>query len=153
MPKEFKHQSLKDPETSIRLLRILPGAGDTKIIQCGLTQAPLASKPYYCLSYTWSPDKPRHQILINGASFQVGDNLWQFLRAARFRGLSLPLWIDAICINQTDREEKNRQVKRMRDIYGCSERTLIWLGSLSKSVLLFLTDIAPVAERSRLEKG
>jgi len=29
----------------------------------------------------------------------------------------LGIWIDAVCINQNDVEERNVQVKRMRDIY------------------------------------
>jgi Heterokaryon incompatibility protein (HET) len=37
-------------------------------------------------------------------------------------------WIDAICINQNDIEERNAQVKRMRDIYTQLSYVLVWLG-------------------------
>lgn len=38
----------------------------------------------------------------------------------------LRLWIDALCINQQDLNERNQQVSRMRNIYGCSQSLLIW---------------------------
>lgn len=38
------------------------------------------------------------------------------------------LWIDAICINQEDTEEKNVQIKLMRRIYQEAETLLVWLG-------------------------
>lgn len=151
MPRPFKHQPLDNPHTSIRLLKIHPGSGET--VQCGLTQGALGDRPYQCLSYTWAPDKPRHQILVNGGSYQVGDNLWRFLQAARSAGVANPLWIDAICINQVDTREKNHQVNRMKEIYSGSERTLIWLGPLSQPVQDLLKDMSSTAERFRLDKG
>lgn len=41
------------------------------------------------------------------------------------------LWIDAVCIDQTDHREKSRQVAQMGDIYRDAERVLVWLGKLS----------------------
>lgn len=38
------------------------------------------------------------------------------------------LWIDQICINQTDTLERNHQVGSMRNIYRGAIRTVIWLG-------------------------
>ena len=39
-----------------------------------------------------------------------------------------PLWIDAICLNQEDDEEKSKQVPRMSDIYSLAEEVIFWLG-------------------------
>lgn len=39
-----------------------------------------------------------------------------------------PLWIDAICINQNDREERSQQVAMMREIYASATQVIIWLG-------------------------
>lgn len=38
------------------------------------------------------------------------------------------LWIDAICINQDDVDERNQQVERMTDIYTLAHRVVAWLG-------------------------
>jgi Heterokaryon incompatibility protein (HET) len=39
------------------------------------------------------------------------------------------LWADAICINQTDDQEKSLQVPLMAKMYGQAEEVLIWLGN------------------------
>ena len=38
------------------------------------------------------------------------------------------LWIDAICINQTDIPERNAQVSTMKRTYEEADRVLVWLG-------------------------
>jgi len=89
---------------------------------------------YETLSYTWGPDaQPKHTIFVNGSAFVVGESL--YLALARFReegryrpGVGLGLWVDAICLNQADHDEKSMQVKRMRDIFAWSKRSVIWLG-------------------------
>jgi hypothetical protein len=42
--------------------------------------------------------------------------------------LDLPIWIDAVCINQHDDEEKAVQVSRMGDIYRKAHQVVAWLG-------------------------
>jgi hypothetical protein len=38
------------------------------------------------------------------------------------------LWIDALCINQRDVQERSHQVQHMAKIYGSAKQVLIWLG-------------------------
>ncbi|KZM20903.1 hypothetical protein ST47_g7943 [Ascochyta rabiei] len=40
----------------------------------------------------------------------------------------IPYWIDAICINQADDEEKTLQIKLMNTIYRQADKVLVWLG-------------------------
>lgn len=40
----------------------------------------------------------------------------------------LRLWVDALCINQADPQEKARQIPRMKEIYGFTSQVLAWLG-------------------------
>ncbi|KAI0839750.1 heterokaryon incompatibility protein-domain-containing protein [Hypoxylon sp. FL0890] len=42
-----------------------------------------------------------------------------------------PIWIDAICINQQDRAEKENQVKLMDKIYANATTVKVWLGEAS----------------------
>ncbi|KAN0084911.1 Heterokaryon incompatibility protein (HET) domain containing protein [Elaphomyces granulatus] len=41
---------------------------------------------------------------------------------------SRKLWIDAICIDQSNEPEKCRQIKLMKHIYGKAKQVVIWLG-------------------------
>jgi hypothetical protein len=41
------------------------------------------------------------------------------------------MWIDAICIDQSNLKERSFQVKQMRKIYHQAIRTVIWLGDES----------------------
>ncbi|KAI1416522.1 heterokaryon incompatibility protein-domain-containing protein [Hypoxylon sp. FL1857] len=41
------------------------------------------------------------------------------------------LWVDAICIDQQNIDEKNRQIPRMRDIYSLASTTVAWLGNVT----------------------
>jgi hypothetical protein len=38
------------------------------------------------------------------------------------------LWVDAVCINQNDFQERNHQVMQMGQIYSKAERVVVWLG-------------------------
>jgi hypothetical protein len=38
------------------------------------------------------------------------------------------LWVDAVCVNQEDNDEKMQQVSQIRDIYMSARRVLVWLG-------------------------
>jgi hypothetical protein len=72
-------------------------------------------------------------ILLDGHEMQVTDNLEDTLRHfqdqaySQYQGKHV-LWIDAICINQTDDHEKNHQVRQMFEIYASAARVLVWLG-------------------------
>lgn len=107
---QFTYTPLTNPSTEIRLLTIHPYSPSTSPLSCTLTHHPLHPKPIYtCLSYTWGPDTPDQQISIsiNNAPFQIRPNLASFMHVARRVGFTDLLWVDAVCINQGDTEEKN----------------------------------------------
>lgn len=83
------------------------------------------------LSYNWGDPNNTVSIYLNGEETKVRKNLAAALRAFRklnyFHG-RYKLWIDAICINQHDNQERSAQVARMRDIYDGSWTTVTWLG-------------------------
>jgi hypothetical protein len=43
------------------------------------------------------------------------------------------LWIDALCINQDDVNERTQQVRMMGDVYSSAEQVIIWLGPERKN--------------------
>lgn len=88
---------------------------------------------YEALSYTWGSKDESANMKLNGQWFPVTPNLLAALQQLRLsqgkNGESKrKLWIDAICINQSDNIEKSQQVMRMKDIYANASQVLIWLG-------------------------
>jgi hypothetical protein len=76
----------------------------------------------------WGESSSDHEILIDGCSFHVRDNLYKFLELASERYPNEPLWIDAVCINQSNSIEKAVEVRRMGVIYTGAKEVLLWLG-------------------------
>jgi hypothetical protein len=105
-PPQFQYSPLSS-SSDIRLIILEPGIGDEPV-RCQLVHISLDENPSYeALSYTWgdaSVQGPR--ILLDGKPFQVTVNLGAALLYLRDEASDDPkeriLWIDAICINQTD---------------------------------------------------
>ena len=81
----------------------------------------------------WGPANPLHSILIDGANFEVRENLWLALQHLRLESESRVLWIDAICINQLNIHERSHQVAQMAQIYQEATRVVVWLGAPDSS--------------------
>lgn len=69
---------------------------------------------YIALSYTWGPSEPTHDFI----GIAVRENLWLFLEQMKLSKQKQWLWIDAICIDQSNVAERNHQVQMMRSIYS-----------------------------------
>lgn len=102
-------------------------------------------KPQYiCLSYLWGDPEQTEPITVNGRRFEATTNLVAFFR--HFNSIpveyrQLPIWIDAICINQADLGEKSIQVRLMGDIYRQAVASIAWIGPHSLSNLFAMTAI------------
>lgn len=99
-------------------------------------EAPEYQPQYEALSYTWGDaDLSEFGQVEDGqsnrepsATLPLRPNLASALRYLRYADRTRVLWIDAICINQEDIEERNEQVKRMTNIYANAQRVIVWLG-------------------------
>ena len=145
----YAELSLENPNVNkIRLLALFPGEMGSRI-RCSLTVVALEDRlQYEALSYTWGdesnpsevkvyPSKPLprtstfsiHQIEASPSeSLQITKNLDTALQSLRYRDKERILWIDAICIDQTNNTEKSRQIPLMAKIYGVASNVLVWLG-------------------------
>lgn len=83
---------------------------------------------YEAVSYCWNNEQPSTKVYLNGLSFEAPSTAVEVLRNLRFADHTRTLWIDALCINQQDPEERAQQVAMMGDVYRNSSTTLIWLG-------------------------
>src|SRR4030095_12388985 len=115
---------ISTPDT-VRLLRL---DNENNGVICGhlLTTTFAKAPPYFALSYCWGRHKKSVAILCDGRKLLVTPNLAQALR--RLQGLSNEasewdlvsnwFWIDQICINQQNTDERSDHVKHMGSIYA-----------------------------------
>src|ERR1700712_631419 len=131
----FCYEKFTRPSQQIRVVKLRPSTGPGSLIECELEIVDRSSKPVYdCLSYTWGDTTQLSTILVNGKCLQVTENLVTALTSLRDWNHEKYhrnefIWIDAICINQKDDDEKGHQVQAMRDIYTDAAQVVIWLGS------------------------
>lgn len=91
--------------------------------------ASLANDPHYeALSYVWG-DKSSDgcRIILDNIEISVRRNLWDALHALRNRTTGRVLWVDALCINQDDLDERGHQVRLMRKVYSQTSRCIAWI--------------------------
>jgi hypothetical protein len=128
----------------------LPGNGSVRFlhaqrdgdggIQCKLVPFCLyspACPSFNTLSYVWGQEDVTDEspsITINGQPWRVLPTVYPILEAICDNisfGTAFWFWIDSICINQADDQERATQVQLMRDLYKKSSLTIVWLGGRS----------------------
>ncbi|KAL1633251.1 hypothetical protein SLS58_011161 [Diplodia intermedia] len=135
----YEYEPLHEPN-AIRLLRLGDEPDDTEdlhgtLIRTTLDRAP----PYFALSYCWGKQKKNDTLFCDGKLLKITPSLAEAIR--RLRTLHSDreghpawelehryFWIDQVCINQADADERSSQVQMMGRIYSSALRTLIWLG-------------------------
>lgn len=137
----YAYEQLDDSVNRIRLVSIVQRK-DRKRVHLKLESVLIdeALGDYEAVSYTWGPEWPRRHVMINGKAHVVRDNIWRCLKHLQDNKLQRTrLWVDSICINQSDDDEKAKQVASMGRIFASASRVLIWLGSTSLQTYLTTT--------------
>jgi hypothetical protein len=126
----YQYEPLDRATDTFRLITILPCRSEKGLIQLSLRTEYVLSASYCCLSYRWGSQTRRHGVLIEGALFHVGENLYNFFEESvkwpEF--FDIAWWVDSICIDQTCADERSHQVQRMGRIYASAKQVFIWLG-------------------------
>ncbi|EKJ74980.1 hypothetical protein NXS19_008494 [Fusarium pseudograminearum] len=123
----------------IRLLHVKPGSFDDPInayfSSASLKDAEAQNVEFHALSYCWGDSSERDEIFlspnqndIQDTPFSIGKSAAQAVRRLRLADETLAIWIDAVCINQDDLEERAQQVTLMTQIYSLASIVHIWLG-------------------------
>lgn len=133
----FKYVPFKNNAVEIRLLILFPGE-EWSTIRCGIQTVALNQKetlgayhsalPYSALSYAWGQPQYGRSIILEGKVATLRETLWIALFYLRSRTECLTIWVDALCIDQGNVQERNSQVARMGQIYGAAEQVIVWLG-------------------------
>ncbi|KAL6702944.1 hypothetical protein ACN47E_000786 [Coniothyrium glycines] len=142
MPYQYQSLPIVDSpdDMFIRLLELHqpprkhpPISGELTIFR--LSEAPRFSTVSYCWGSTLragtihitNAAPPRD--LENGNTLDIPTALIPFLKQARKGTKGRKLWIDSICLDQQNDQEKSAHVPKMRLIYMKAELTISWLGA------------------------
>ena len=176
-PKTFRYPELSTTVPAIRLMSFASGCADTSL-EYTLESFELNSlPPFTALSYTWGDpfrveddsegidssdiwDQSNHLAFCNQQPVQLRKNLYEALQTIKQRDdRPTYVWVDAICINQLDDDERSSQVGLMSDIYGRADLVIAWLGSELESsekaealLYTFGTGISNMIRRDGWEK-
>ncbi|CAI0643628.1 unnamed protein product [Colletotrichum noveboracense] len=138
------------PRGFIRLLRLKPHDADAPL-QCELFRYPLTDDRkgthlYGALSYCWGPPSESQKVFTGTGYLQITANLHAALARLRDPFLERVIWVDAICINQKDADEKGHQVQLMAEIYARASGVVVWLEEVTGDTQL---DLVAQAESHR----
>jgi hypothetical protein len=138
MSSTYRYTSLDNSRRQIRLLHLHPldvpdtedihGITAPDKIRCTFSLASLHDEPYYeALSYVWGTSGTTSSVLLHERSFPVTRNLESILR--HLRGVKeRVLWIDALCIDQSNIDERSQQVSEMHNIFARASQVVAYLG-------------------------
>ena len=125
----YQLHQLKPDLKQIRVLNIAPGE-DEEPIACSLDVVSVETGAgYTALSYVWGAySVERHTIICDGVRIEITTNCHSALWHLRKKLGRLQIWVDALCINQEDNNEKSLQLPLMGDIYSKASWVYVWLG-------------------------
>lgn len=125
---QYQHQPLEHND-SIRLLKLEPASMPTAELYGQLIHERLsANSAYAAVSYTWGDPIFPKVLNLAGGILKITENLHSALRAFRDRRQPRMLWVDGVCIDQANPDDKNHQVALMSEIYKRANKVLGWLG-------------------------
>ena len=133
-PKTYRFRPLAKRD-SIRLLRLAPSTTEGAAL-CGqlIELDETKAIAYQALSYVWGKEDFAHILhLEGGGDLTITENLDIALRRLRYKDRERILWIDAVCIDQSNLAEKGPRVENMANIYRNAAQVVAWLGEPTAS--------------------
>ncbi|KAF2015131.1 hypothetical protein BU24DRAFT_228758 [Aaosphaeria arxii CBS 175.79] len=134
LPLPYRYVPLDVVAGEIRLVLLPPAKQYSDPIKAYLAHERLNGPVrFLCLSYTWGSSQRDNEMLLNNQVMKITHNLDKALRDLRsYDNIGIVVWIDAICINQENTQEKSRQIPRMCSIYAKAFTVWMWLGEWSE---------------------
>ena len=140
------------PEGHIRLLSVKGVNADGRVEYALESKEMTGSLRFYALSYVWASGTRSRVILCNDREMAVTQSVYDVLAASQGfpRDDWMPLWIDAICINQHDNAEKGKAVGQMNVIYQRATSVIVWLGNEANDSKMAMDQIENLAQATSL---
>lgn len=129
--KLFEYKALDYDRREFRLFKILPAKNQSNSLEVRLTSASLNNPPSFAvLSYIWQSSRQNHRMFCPGTQINIPVGAMSaLLSARRFPRRHELFWMDSICINQEDADERGSQVRMMPDIFQVATETLCLLSA------------------------
>ncbi|KAF2823081.1 hypothetical protein CC86DRAFT_409849 [Ophiobolus disseminans] len=149
---EFKHRALQVRE--MRLVNILPGNQRAPLQGVIIHAQSTSPPPYRALSYVWGTDQRTEELMTPDGTVSITSSLSKALHSLRRKDQTITLWVDAICINQKDDKEKEKQIRLLPRIFQNATFTYAFLdgGDGSDKAVEMLMQVrvkAAIDERAR----
>ncbi len=135
----YKYTPLNKKALEIRLMTLHPGVfrSGVRVSIRNDVLSECQTPAYEALSYAWGSNQKTVNIRVEGTegcrTLAVTSNLAEALQYLRYKNRSRILWIDAICVDQQNVQERGHQVSRMAGIFRGASPVVIWLGPNSAS--------------------
>ena len=138
------YSQLNRRKREFRLLKLHPGVAQqeiraslvvSRVALVSQTRSRIFSRrtkwhsQYEAISYCWGDPRQRTAVRLNKQTIEVPISAVEALRQFRLHDRDRLLWIDAVCINQSDIDERSSQVAMMGDIYTSSAQTLVYMNT------------------------
>ncbi len=129
----YRYEPLAASSSSFRFAYLLPGRVDDGIrvrLETRVVESDQESEEFQweALSWLWGVYGDFRTILVNDREFQVTRNLFIALRHLRRENTARLFWIDALCINQEDVEERSSQISQMAFLFHRAQSVIARLG-------------------------
>lgn len=131
----FAYKPIATARNEIRLVKFIPSLdakGPNFFFR--MQSFDIDDVPFEAVSYVWGPPEPSFVIAEFNSDKRlfIRRNLWTFLnkrvRSKAFMANTW-FWIDQICIDQSNMNEKNHQIRLMEAIFSNAKQVHVWLGN------------------------
>lgn len=115
----YQYASISGHKSEVRLLTIEPAESNESPLHLSLTTHNLNDTvpEWDAISYYWGNSETTQRVIIDGKLLQINQNAFSALSHCRDRNRPRKVWIDQICINQNDEQERFEQIMLMGRIY------------------------------------
>ncbi|KAK8091275.1 Heterokaryon incompatibility protein 6- OR allele [Apiospora phragmitis] len=155
--KRLHGKSLQSTRDEIRVLLLQPAENHDDPVFCSLHHLRLGQQEEFePLSYCWGDSDKTEDVTIDvepvggsSLSIPVAQSIVEALRQLRLPDKARRLWIDQLCINQSDRGEKTQQVGLMARVYSEASMVHIWLGAADRATAAALAVVRDIYNNDR----
>jgi hypothetical protein len=148
----YKHQELRQDQIRLLTTKCIDGSVEMEIDKYTLTE----DLDYDAISYVWGSAPALVTVKCNGKPLLVTSTALDMLHCLHLHQTNTTtrkIWIDAICINQTDEEEKGTQIPLMREIYSRARTVVVWMGHSTSETDIFFTEFQEMRDKLKTWKA